>query len=79
MLCNDYFFDDPTCNAKDSRQLYRMNKELFRKIVHVGRAYDDYFMLKMYCTRIVGFLSIQKCAAAMRMIAYGTSRDARDE
>jgi hypothetical protein len=35
--------------------------------------------LKKDCTGTVGFSSIQKCTTAMRMIAYRTSEDAKDE
>jgi hypothetical protein len=69
MLCNDYLPNDSTYNAKDFHRRCRMNKELFRKIVHVVRAYANYFVLKDW-TRMVGFSSIQKCTTAMRMIAY---------
>jgi hypothetical protein len=79
MLYSDYFKDHSTYNAKDFRRRYRMNKELFKKIVHVARVYDGYFMLKKDCTGMIGFSSYKKCTAAMRMIAYGTPGDARDE
>jgi hypothetical protein len=49
MLYNVYFSDDPTYNAKDFHRRYRMNKDMFMKILHVVRAYNDYFMLKKDC------------------------------
>jgi hypothetical protein len=56
-----------------------MNKELFKKIVCDIRAYDDCFVLKANCTGMVGFLSYKKYTAAIRIIAYGTPGDAKDE
>jgi hypothetical protein len=32
-----------------------MNKELFMRIVYGVREYDEYFMLKKYCTGLAGF------------------------
>jgi hypothetical protein len=46
MLYNDYFSNDSTYNGKDFHRRYRMNWELFKKIVHVVRAYDDYFCVE---------------------------------
>jgi hypothetical protein len=47
-----------------------MNKALFMKLVYRVREYDDYFLTKKDCTGIWGFSSIQKCTAAMRLLAY---------
>jgi hypothetical protein len=46
MLYSDYFSNDSTCDAKDFHRRYRMNNDLFMKIMHVVRDYDDYFMLE---------------------------------
>jgi hypothetical protein len=52
-----------------------MNKDLFMKIVHGVREYDDYFKYKKYCTGKWGFTSVQKCTAALRCIAYEAPLD----
>ena len=42
-------------------------------------AYDSYFVQKCNATGILGLSTVQKCIAALRLLAYGTSRDAVDE
>ncbi|XP_051201476.1 uncharacterized protein [Lolium perenne] len=46
----DYFNNDATHSPKEFRRRFRMNKELFLKIVHGVREYDKYFMAKKHCT-----------------------------
>ena len=75
LLDADYFNDDATHSPKEFRRRFRMNKELFLKIVHGVREYDNYFMAKQDCTGLWGFTSIQKCTAAMRCLAYGAPPD----
>ncbi|XP_071685217.1 uncharacterized protein [Lolium perenne] len=75
----DYFNDDATHSSKKFRRRFRMNKELFLKIVHGVREYDKYFMAKKDCTGLWGFTSIQKCSAAMRCLAYGAPPDTAND
>ncbi|KAK1653219.1 hypothetical protein QYE76_071024 [Lolium multiflorum] len=75
----DYFNDDATHSPKEFRRRFRMNKELFLKIVHGVTEYDKYFMTKKDCTRLWGFTSIQKCTAAMRYLAYGAPSDTTND
>ncbi|XP_051190706.1 uncharacterized protein [Lolium perenne] len=75
LLDADNFNDDATHSLKEFRRRFRMNKELFLKIVHGIKEYDKYFMSKKDCTGLCGFTSIQKCTAAMRRLAYGAPRD----
>ena len=56
-----------------------MNREVFRKIVHGVRDYDDYFELKKDCVGLLGFSSLQKCTAAIRCLAYGVPADSLDD
>ena len=79
MLYADYFADDAPYDAKDFRRRYRMSKDLFFKILHGVREFDPYFVMKKDCCGVPGFTSIQKCTAALRMLAYGTPGDAKDE
>ncbi|KAK1685326.1 hypothetical protein QYE76_046174 [Lolium multiflorum] len=50
LLDADYFNDDATHSPKKFRRRFRMNKELFLKIVHSVRKYDKYFMTNQDCT-----------------------------
>jgi hypothetical protein len=45
------------------------------KIVQGVREYDNYFKYKKDCTGKWGFMSVQKCTAALRCIAYGAPMD----
>ncbi|KAK1682190.1 hypothetical protein QYE76_043038 [Lolium multiflorum] len=61
------------------RRWYRMSKGLFMNILHGVREFDPYFKLKLDAVGVVGFSSIQKCTAAMRMLAYGAPADTQDD
>jgi hypothetical protein len=75
LLYSDYFADNAINTPKKFRRRFRMNKDLFIKIVQGVREYDDYFKYKKDCTRKWGFTSVQKCTAALRCIAYGAPPD----
>jgi hypothetical protein len=49
LLDADYFNDDATHSPKEFQHRFRMNKELFLKIVYGVREYDNYFMAKQDC------------------------------
>ncbi|KAK1631763.1 hypothetical protein QYE76_006078, partial [Lolium multiflorum] len=78
MLHNDYFADDAT-HADNFRRRYRMSKGLFMNILHGVREFDPYFKLNLDAVGVVGFLAIQKCTGAMRMLAYGAPVDTQDD
>jgi hypothetical protein len=71
LLYSDYFADNAINTPKEFHRRFRMNKDLFMKIVQSVREYDDYFKYKKNCTR----KSVQKCTAALRCIAYGGPPD----
>ncbi|XP_071681509.1 uncharacterized protein [Lolium perenne] len=80
LLDTDYFNDDVTHLPKEFQRRFRMNKELFLKIVYGGaREYDNYLMAKQDCTCLWGFTSIQKCNAAMCYLAYGAPPDTSND
>jgi hypothetical protein len=56
-----------------------MSWKFFLDIVYVVRHFDNYFICKKDCTGMVGFFSLQKCTAALRMLAYGAPGDAHDD
>ncbi|KAK1682151.1 hypothetical protein QYE76_042999 [Lolium multiflorum] len=58
---------------------YRMSKGLFMNILHGVREFDPYFKLKVDAVGVLGFSSIQKCTAVMRMLAYGAPADTQDD
>jgi hypothetical protein len=46
MLEADYYVQNPTHTPKNFWHRFRMNNELFTKIVYGVKEYDDYFMWK---------------------------------
>jgi hypothetical protein len=68
MLHSDYFSDTAT-HANIFLRRYRMSKELFMEILHGVREFDSYFKMKHNAVGTDGFSLIQKCIAAMRMLA----------
>ena len=79
MLYRDYFADDPVHDELTFRRQFRMNKGLFMRIVIAVREFDDYFIAKKDAVGLHGFSSIQKCTAAMRLLAYGAPADTSDD
>jgi hypothetical protein len=75
----DYFIDDPLHGVVVLRCRFRMSQKLFLDIVYVVRQFDTYFICKKDCTCMVGFYLLQKCAAALRILAYGAPGDAQND
>jgi hypothetical protein len=46
LMYSAYFADDAKNTPKEFRRRFRMNKDLFMKIVQCVREYDDYFKYK---------------------------------
>jgi hypothetical protein len=78
-LFNDYFSENPTYPDFMFCQRFRMRISLFRQIVQDLQDHDKYFIQKRDAAGKLGFSSIQKVTAAMRMMAYGCSADSIDE
>jgi hypothetical protein len=55
-----------------------MSRKLFLDIVYAIQRFDNFFIYKKDCTGMVGFSSLQKCTAALRMLVYGAPGDAKD-
>ena len=56
-----------------------MRRELFLHLVNSVCAYDPWFVQKRDALDRLGLSSLQKCTAAVRMLAYGLPTDACDE
>ncbi|XP_073353925.1 uncharacterized protein [Aegilops tauschii subsp. strangulata] len=75
---DDYFSPDAFF-ADNFRQRFRMRKNVFDRIYHGVRSFDDYFILKKDTVGRIGFSGYQKCTAALQMLVYGTAADSWDE
>ncbi|XP_023635151.1 uncharacterized protein LOC111829646 isoform X2 [Capsella rubella] len=61
------------------RRRFRMNKPLFLRIVNRLLAEVGYFLPKKDATFRNGISPLQKCTAAIRLLAYGGGADTVDE
>ncbi|XP_057789832.1 uncharacterized protein LOC131006678 [Salvia miltiorrhiza] len=78
-LINDYFGTSPTYPPEVFRRRFRMQQTLFLRIVEAAYANDEFFQQRRDATGRLGLSALQKCTAAMRVLAYGTSSDVVDE
>ncbi|XP_021724727.1 uncharacterized protein LOC110691753 [Chenopodium quinoa] len=78
-LFNDYFSDNPVYNTTQFRRRFRMQRPLFLRIMNKVVEGDVYFQQRRDATGKLGISPMQKCTAAIRMLAYGMAADAVDE
>ncbi|XP_048632505.1 putative nuclease HARBI1 isoform X1 [Brassica napus] len=78
-LWNDYFSDTPTYPENLFRRRFRMNKRLFMHIVDRLSNEVHFFRQKKDGLGRLGLSTLQKCTAAIRVLAYGTAADTVDE
>ncbi|WZZ57739.1 hypothetical protein YC2023_057846 [Brassica napus] len=78
-LWNDYFSDTPTYPENLFRQRFRMNRRLFMHIVDRLSNEVHSFRQKKDGLGRLGLSTLQKCTAAIRVLAYGTAADTVDE
>uniref|UniRef100_A0A0D3C800 Uncharacterized protein n=1 Tax=Brassica oleracea var. oleracea TaxID=109376 RepID=A0A0D3C800_BRAOL len=78
-LWNDYFSETPTYPQNLFRRRFRMNKPLFTRIVDRLSNEVEFFRQKNDALRRSSLSPLQKCTAAIRVLAYGTAADAVDE
>ncbi|KAL9684455.1 hypothetical protein QQ045_021893 [Rhodiola kirilowii] len=78
-LENDYFSPNPVYPAETFRRRYRMGKHVFLHIVDALSHYDPYFQQRVDALGRKGLSPLQKCTAAMRMLAYRVSADVVDD
>ncbi|XP_042012054.1 uncharacterized protein LOC121760459 [Salvia splendens] len=78
-LFADYFAEQPSYPATVFRRHFRMQKELFLRIVNALSARYEYFQLCTNAAGKIGLLPLQKCTVAIRQLAYGGTVDMFDE
>lgn len=74
-----YFSESPLYTDDQFRRRFRMRRHLFLRIVQALGVWSPYFRLRRDAFGKVGLSPLQKCTAAMRMLAYGTPADLMDE
>ncbi|XP_048623319.1 uncharacterized protein LOC111209293 [Brassica napus] len=78
-LWNDYFSETPTYPGNFFRRRLRMNKPLFMHIVDRLSNEVQFFRQKQDALGRLGLSALQKCTAAIRVLAYGIAADTVDE
>lgn len=78
-LYNDYFSENCTYSLETFQRRFRIPRDLFLKIMSDLQARYDYFRLRCDATGKPGLTTLQKCTAAIRLLAYGSSADSIDE
>ncbi|XP_056865646.1 uncharacterized protein LOC108835361 isoform X1 [Raphanus sativus] len=78
-LWNDYFSEHPIFESHLFRRRFRMNKPLFLSIVDRLSQNIPFFQQRRDAVGRLGLTALQKCTAAIRMLAYGCAADAVDE
>ncbi|XP_057793298.1 uncharacterized protein LOC131009915 [Salvia miltiorrhiza] len=78
-LMQDYFNDNPTYGPTFFRRRFRMQKELFLRIVEAIQGVDSYFQMSSDAIGRDSLTPLQKCTAAIRQLVTGLSADTFDE
>ena len=78
-LYNDYFNTSTVYDENDFHRRFRMPRDLFIRIMGKVSEYNPYFQQKPDAVGKMGAYCLQKCTAAVRMLAYGGAADAVDE
>ena len=78
-LYQEYFADNCTFPPSYFRRRYRMRRTLFLSIVQRLGEYSPYFTQRADAVDRLGFSPLQKCTAALRMLAYGGAADTIDD
>jgi hypothetical protein len=67
------YVDDPLQGEVVFRGHFRMSQKFFLDIFYDVRRFNPYFICKKDCTGMVGFSTLQKCIAALRMLCIWSS------
>jgi hypothetical protein len=78
-LVANYFSANPIYTDEMFRRRFRMNRPLFLRIVQTLSDWSPYFTQRVDAVGRNSLSPLQKCTAAIRMLAYGTSADQLDE
>ena len=78
-LYQEYFADNCNYPPNFFRRRYRMRRTLFLRIVHRLGEYSPYFTQRADALYRCGFSPLQKCTAALRLLAYGATADTIDD
>ena len=78
-LFNDYFSEHSVYTETQFRRRFRMRKDVFLRIVQALGNHDAYFQMRPDAIGRMSLSPLQKCTAAIRMLAYGSPADYVDD
>eukprot|EP00918_Siedleckia_nematoides_P024351 GHVU01052669.1.p1 GENE.GHVU01052669.1~~GHVU01052669.1.p1 ORF type:complete len:450 (-),score=62.87 GHVU01052669.1:1582-2931(-) len=78
-LLDQYFVPRPIYNSHDFRRRFRVDREVFARLLEAVPAHDSYFVQRSDAVGKVGASALLKVTAAMRVLAYGCAADSLDE
>ena len=78
-LYHDYFSPTPVYGPEVFARRFRLPRSIFLRIVQALEVHDPYFTQRKDCIGRLGFTSLQKATAAIRLLAYGSAADSIDE
>ncbi|XP_042410072.1 uncharacterized protein LOC121999455 [Zingiber officinale] len=78
-LFNDYFADALVYPPNIFRRRFRMNHDLFLRILNNVEKHEPYFVQRRNAAGTLGLSSLQKVTATLRILAYGVGADLLDE
>ncbi|CAK8531259.1 unnamed protein product [Lathyrus sativus] len=78
-LFNDYFSENPVYTEEQFRRRFCMGRHVFLHIVGALGNHDEYFQRRIDAVGRMGLSPLQKCTAALRILAYGSPADSVDD
>ncbi|XP_058772575.1 uncharacterized protein LOC131646582 [Vicia villosa] len=78
-LFNDYFSKNPVYTEAQFRRRFRMRRHVFLRLVEALGNHDEYFQRRIDAVGRRGLSPLQKCTAAIRILAYGSPADIVDD
>ncbi|XP_023767353.2 uncharacterized protein LOC111915956 [Lactuca sativa] len=74
-LVNDYFAENCVYQPSDFKRRFRLRKKVFERIANAMEARYEFFQMRYDARGKRGFTGLQKCVAAIKLMAMGESPD----
>ncbi|XP_023748361.1 uncharacterized protein LOC111896616 [Lactuca sativa] len=78
-LVNDYFSENCVYQPNDFKRRFRLRKNVFERIANATEARYEFFQMRYNAKGKRGFTGLQKCVAAIKLMAMGESPDSIDD